>query len=83
MNEQALQDAYSLFQQEGYNKSFDDFVNLLNTNDEALQDAYNLFSETGYTKSINDFSTLMGVKKKKSQSTLLRWFQRLYLRPPL
>mgnify|MGYP003634300925 CR=1 FL=1 len=65
MNEQALQDAYSLFQQEGYNKSFDDFVNLLNTNDEALQDAYNLFSETGYTKSINDFSTLMGVKKKE------------------
>ena len=70
MNEQALQDAYTLFQQEGYNNSFDDFVNLLNSNDEALQDAYNLFTQTGYNKSLDEFSTLMGVKKKDDTSVL-------------
>ncbi|HAG30588.1 MAG TPA: hypothetical protein DCL39_14110, partial [Alteromonas macleodii] len=64
MNEEALQDAYTLFQQGGYTKSFDEFVTLINTNDEALQDAYNLFTETGYSKGFEDFSTLMGVKKK-------------------
>ena len=68
MNEQALQDAYTLFQQEGYNNSFDDFVNLLNSNDEALQDAYNLFTQTGYNKSLDEFGTLMGVKKKDDTS---------------
>ena len=57
MNEQALQDAYTLFQQEGYNNSFDDFVKLLNSNDEALQDAYNLFTQTGYNKNLDEFST--------------------------
>ena len=36
MNEQALQDAYTLFQGAGYGKSFDEFVNLINTNDQAL-----------------------------------------------
>ena len=35
MNEEALQDAYTLFQQGGYTKSFDEFVTLINTNDEA------------------------------------------------
>ena len=70
MNEQALQDAYTLFQQEGYNNSFDDFVKLLNSNDEALQDAYNLFTQTGYNKNLDEFSTLMGVKKKDDTSVL-------------
>ena len=64
MNEQALQDAYTLFQGAGYGKSFDEFVNLINTNDQALGDAYQLFQEAGYGKSLDEFSTLMGVKKK-------------------
>ena len=68
MNEEALQDAYTLFQQGGYTKSFDEFVTLINTNDEALQDAYTLFTETGYSKGFEDFSTLMGVKKKDAAS---------------
>jgi hypothetical protein len=70
MNEEALQDAYTLFQQGGYTKSFDEFVTLINTNDEALQDAYTLFTETGYSKGFEDFSTLMGVKKKDAASQL-------------
>jgi len=65
MNEQALQDAYTLFQGAGYGKSFDEFVNLINTNDQALGDAYKLFQEAGYGKGLDEFSTLMGVKKKE------------------
>ena len=68
MNEQALQDAYTLFQGAGYGKSFDEFVNLINTNDQALGDAYQLFQDSGYGKSLDEFSTLMGVKKKDDTS---------------
>ena len=71
MNEQALQDAYTLFQQEGYNNSFDEFVNLINSNDQALQDVYNLFTQTGYNKSFDEFNTLIGVKKKDDTSELV------------
>ena len=64
MNEQALKDSYELFKQKGYTKSFDEYVNLINTNPDALNDSYTLFKEKGYGKSIEDFSTLVGVKKK-------------------
>ena len=64
MNEQALQDAYTLFNQRGYNGSFEEFVNLIYTNSEALEDSYTLFTEGGYAGSLEDFSALMGVKKK-------------------
>ena len=70
MNEQALQDAYTLFQGAGYGKSFDEFVNLINTNDQALGDAYKLFQDSGYSKGLDEFSTLMGVKKKDDTSVL-------------
>ena len=68
MNEQAQQDAYKLFQQGGYTKSFEEFVELINTNEQALGDAYTLFSNAGYQKSADDFSVLMGVKKKDTDS---------------
>ena len=64
MNEQALKDSYELFKQKGYTKSFDEYVNLINTNPNALNDSYTLFKEKGYGKSIEEFSTLVGVKKK-------------------
>ena len=64
MNEQALQDAYSLFSQKGYNGSFDEFVELIYSNPDALGDSYTLFTEVGYAGSFEDFSSLMGVKKK-------------------
>ena len=71
MNEQALKDSYELFKQKGYTKSFDEYVNLINTNPDALNDSYTLFKEKGYGKSIEDFSTLVGVKKKdESVSTV-------------
>ena len=71
MNEQALKDSYELFKQKGYTKSFDEYVNLINTNPNALNDSYTLFKEQGYGKSIEEFSTLVGVKKKdESVSTV-------------
>ena len=65
MNEQALKDSYELFKQKGYTKSFDEYVNLINTNPNALNDSYSLFKEQGYGKSIEEFSTLVVVKKKR------------------
>ena len=72
MNEQALKDSYELFKQKGYTKSFDEYVNLINTNPDALNDSYTLFKEKGYGKSIEDFSTLVGVKKKDESVSIVQ-----------
>jgi len=61
MNEEAIRDAYNLFVSTGYNKSYEDFRALINSNPEALQDAYGLFTATGYNKDIESFKSLMGV----------------------
>jgi len=61
MNEEAIRDAYNLFEATGYNKSYEDFRALINSNPEALQDAYGLFTATGYNKDIESFKSLMGV----------------------
>ena len=61
MNEQAIQDAYNLFVQQGYGKSIDDFKSLIATNPNALNDSYNLFTQQGYGKSIEDYKALMGL----------------------
>jgi hypothetical protein len=65
MNEQAINDAYSLFSSKGYNGSVEDFKNLIATNPNALGDAYKLFASKGYNGSIDGFSELMGLKKKE------------------
>ncbi len=72
MNEQALKDSYELFKQKGYTKSFDEYVNLINTNPDALNDSYTLFKEKGYGKSIEDFSTLVGLKKKDESESIVQ-----------
>ena len=64
MNEQAVKDSYELFKTGGYSKSFDEFVELINTNPQALQDSYDLFKGGGYSKSMDDYQALMGLKKK-------------------
>jgi hypothetical protein len=72
MNEQAIQDAFALFQQNGYKKSIEDFKVLLNTNPKALEDSYSLFRDNGYKKDITEFKVLVGVnssQKKNSVST--------------
>lgn len=63
MNE-ALQDAYNLFQQGGYDGSIQDFTLLVSSNNEALNDSYNLFTGAGYNGTVEDYTALIGLKKK-------------------
>ena len=72
MNEDAIKDAYDLFVNTGYNKSYDNFKALIQSNPAARKDAYDLFVSTGYNKTQKDFDELMGVGapapvKKKEQ----------------
>lgn len=64
MNEQAIKDAYNLFVQSGYNKSINDFKQLIATNPQALNDSYKLFVNTGYNKDIESFKSLMGLSQQ-------------------
>lgn len=71
MNEEALKDAFTLFQQAGYNKSIEDFKNLVKTNKDALSDAHKLFTNAGYNKSIDDFAKLIGVTGEVEKKNLV------------
>jgi len=50
MNEDAIKDAYDLFVNTGYNKSYDNFKALIQSNPNARKDAYDLFVSTGLIK---------------------------------
>jgi len=71
MNEEALKDAFALFQQAGYNKSIEDFSTLVRTNKDALSDAHKLFTNAGYKKSIDDFAKLIGVTGEVEKKNLV------------
>ena len=73
MNEQAIKDSYELFKTGGYSKSYEEFVELINSNPQALEDSYTLFKTGGYNKSMEEYEELMGVKKKDgtSESTVV------------
>ena len=75
MNEEALNDAYTLFISEGYNGTLDEFKVLINQNQNALNDSYKLFQREGYNDSFVDFQNLLGVKKKtaKNQMGIPSW----------
>ena len=64
MNQQALNDAYKLFTNAGYNKSIDEFQILLSENPKALADSYALFTKAGYTGNEDSYKELLGLKKK-------------------
>ena len=61
MNEEAIQDAYTLFTEGGYNGNIDDYKQLISTNSEAFSDSYAMFSKGGYTGSDKEFKGLMGI----------------------
>ena len=65
MNEQALNDAFNLFVQSGYDGDINKFVNLISTNPEALRDAHQLFVQTGYDGDINRFKNLIGIGQQQ------------------
>ena len=60
MNEEALQQLYSLARGEGYSKSFEDFKVLMGSNEDAINNMYNVAQNEGYRKDINQFKTLVG-----------------------
>ena len=60
MNEQALQQLYTLAQAEGYSDSLDEFKQLMSSNEEAINNMYNIAKSEGYNSSIQDFQTLVG-----------------------
>ena len=60
MNEEALQQLYTLAQGEGYSKSFDDFKVLMSSNEDALNNMYTVAQGEGYQKSMDDFKVLVG-----------------------
>jgi len=84
MNEKAILASYDLAVQNGYNKSIDEFKQLLSSNTRALDVSYNLALENGYKKTINDYKVLMGlgeetqatqdpiVKQAEKKKTILR-----------
>ena len=61
MNPEALEAAYKLFVDTGYNGTSDDFSSLINSNKEALNASFNQFTETGYNGTEEDFKVLLGV----------------------
>ena len=85
MNDNAIQQAYQVFSQGGYNGSIDDFKQLISTNQNALNASYNAFKSGGYADDINTFKTLMGVdgsypiKKKVPMGFQLRKVVHRYL----
>ncbi len=65
MNEEALNDVFTLSLNAGYTKDLEAFKELMANNEEARADAFSLAVEAGYTKDINAFSELMGAEPGK------------------
>lgn len=68
MNEQVINDLYNRAVSNGYKKSREEFVSLIQTNDAVLNDMYSYVQSKGYGKGVEDFSALVG--KKKSDTGL-------------
>jgi len=62
MATKALETLYNWAKSTGYERSIDDFYNLLNTNKEALARVYNHAKETGYQSDENAFAKLVGLQ---------------------
>jgi len=72
MNEEAIQQLYSLAKGEGYAKSIEEFKTLISSDEKALSNMYSVAKSEGYKKEIDDFKALVGFDeglKKKSLSS--------------
>jgi len=69
MNEEALQQLYSLAKNEGYTDSIEDFKILMSSNEGALSNMYNVAQNEGYTDPIEDFKVLVGFGGASTQET--------------
>ena len=65
MDEEAVKTMYALAQQQGYQDSQEDFLQLLATDSKALGTMYGLAQDKGYADDLLSFEELMGLKKKE------------------
>ena len=70
MNEEALQEIYSLAVEEGYTGDLAKFYTLLQTNGDALNTVYDIAKDEGYKNSLESFEVLLGLKKKEENLSL-------------
>jgi len=68
MDDKALKHSYDLFSKDGYNGTFEEYKELINSNEEAKKYSYDLFKNDGYNGGIEDFSTLIAVKPVKEEA---------------
>jgi hypothetical protein len=70
MNEEFVNILYGIAQQNGYEDTVDDFVQLISTNPDLVSDMYGLASQNGYEDPIEDFEILVGFQKKKDETEI-------------
>jgi len=68
MDEEVINDLYSRAKSKGYQKSRDEFVNLLHKDSDVLKDMYSYVKDKGYNKDINSFESLIGKNQAKPVS---------------
>ena len=71
VNQDALNDAYTLFSGKGYGGSMDEFVNLIKTNSDALNDSYTLFTDAGYRGSGEEYIKLLGLRDEPKKEEVV------------
>ena len=69
MNENIFDVLYTLAQENGYTKSSDEFITLLQDNPEARKTMYDISLSEGFTKSLDEFEDLVKIDKKNSNSS--------------
>jgi len=64
MNEEAVAMLYSMFKDNGYPDTEEDFKQLMLNNEDAVKTGYSMFKDNGYPDTEEDFYSLVGFKKK-------------------
>jgi len=70
MNEEAFEYAYSLFTQDGYTGTIDDYRSLVSSDTDAVSHSYELFKKDKYSGSREDFEQLLKPEKKNQVDTV-------------
>ncbi len=70
MNRNIFDVLYTLAQENGYTKSSDEFITLLQDNAEARKTMYDISLSEGFTKSLDEFEDLVKIDKKKIRTRL-------------
>jgi len=68
MDIQVIDDLYNRAIQNGYQKSKEEFINLLQNDPEVFYDMYKYVKDNGYQKTDSDFANLIGVQLNEGQT---------------